>query len=251
MYAFAQDGGSGDARAPFFQMFKPCSSFADILFSVNPAPGGGKGHDCMDPKRNGNGHGDFRSAARAVFRKAGMKIAFLARKAYRYASSLPAPVRLAGITAVCFLLIAAILLPAAIPSHPEAFIFAYGEVESDLTERTGSDAPAAPTQAPENDQPESTPEPAGADGGTTEGTGIDPASVEFQTVRDGDRADIVLVIQQRLMELGYMDSDEPTSYFGSLTKHALKTFQRHNGLGDDGVCGEETYALLMSGDAKK
>ena len=79
-----------------------------------------------------------------------------------------------------------------------------------------------------------------AEGEPEAGTEIDPASVEFHTVRDGDRADIVLVIQQRLMELGYMDSDEPTSYFGSLTKHALKTFQRHHGLGDDGVCGEET-----------
>ena len=50
---------------------------------------------------------------------------------------------------------------------------------------------------------------------------------------------MITTIQSRLMELGYMDSDEPTEHFGPLTQSALKNFQRHNGLGDDGICGQE------------
>jgi peptidoglycan hydrolase-like protein with peptidoglycan-binding domain len=52
------------------------------------------------------------------------------------------------------------------------------------------------------------------------------------------------------MELVYMDSDEPTHHFGPLTQSALTAFQRHNGLDDDGICGQATYDLLMNEDAK-
>lgn len=52
------------------------------------------------------------------------------------------------------------------------------------------------------------------------------------------------------MELGYMDSDEPTQHFGPLTQSALKNFQRHNGLSDDGICGQGTYDMLMNAEAK-
>jgi peptidoglycan hydrolase-like protein with peptidoglycan-binding domain len=52
------------------------------------------------------------------------------------------------------------------------------------------------------------------------------------------------------MELGYMDPDETTQYYGPLTKSSLRTFQLHNGLVHDGICGEQTYTLLMSKDAK-
>ncbi len=72
----------------------------------------------------------------------------------------------------------------------------------------------------------------------------------FTEVKKGDDDPIIATIQSRLMELGYMDSDEPTEHFGPLTASALAMFQRHNGLDDDGICGEGTYTALMSGDAK-
>lgn len=59
----------------------------------------------------------------------------------------------------------------------------------------------------------------------------------------------VKVIQQRLMELGYMDYDEPTEYFGPMTKEAVELFQRRAGLTIDGYVGEETYDRLMREDA--
>lgn len=72
----------------------------------------------------------------------------------------------------------------------------------------------------------------------------------FVTYQKGDDGDAVMNIQERLMELGYMDSDEPTTHFGSLTKEAVEAFQRHNGLKVDGVLSEETYTLLFSDSAK-
>ncbi len=59
----------------------------------------------------------------------------------------------------------------------------------------------------------------------------------------------VMLVQERLMELGYMDYDEPTEYYGSGTKSAVKLFQRRHGLEVDGYIGELTYDRLMREDA--
>ena len=72
----------------------------------------------------------------------------------------------------------------------------------------------------------------------------------FTELKKGDDHQAIAIIQGRLMELGYMDPDEPTEHFGPLTKTAISTFQSHNGLEDDGVCGLATYELLMSKNAK-
>ena len=92
----------------------------------------------------------------------------------------------------------------------------------------------------------------GTDTQTSDGTQTEIAGVPAFTedVKSGDDGEIVAAIQARLMELGYMDSDEPTMHFGPLTQSALKSFQRHNGLGDDGICGRSTYDALMQEDAK-
>jgi peptidoglycan hydrolase-like protein with peptidoglycan-binding domain len=73
-----------------------------------------------------------------------------------------------------------------------------------------------------------------------------PTPVMFGKGMTGER---VKVIQQRLMELGYMDYDEPTEYFGPMTKAAVELFQRRSGLTIDGYVGEETYDRLMREDA--
>lgn len=66
----------------------------------------------------------------------------------------------------------------------------------------------------------------------------------------GDRSNIVIDIQQRLMALNYMDYDEPTDYFGSVTTAAIQSFQRRNGLEVTGEVTEEDYSLLMSNSAR-
>lgn len=61
----------------------------------------------------------------------------------------------------------------------------------------------------------------------------------------------VIELQSRLMELGYMDNDEPTDYYGGGTKYALELFQRKHGLQIDGLIGTNTETLLYSKDAQQ
>ncbi len=57
-------------------------------------------------------------------------------------------------------------------------------------------------------------------------------------------------IQERLMDLGFMDYAEPTMYYGSITMEAVKMFQRQHGLKEDGIIGPQTKELLFSDEAK-
>ena len=69
-------------------------------------------------------------------------------------------------------------------------------------------------------------------------------------LRVGETHPAVAQLQERLMELGFMDHDEPTEYFGTQTERAVKIFQRQNGLAQDGIVGNSTYEAIMSPDAK-
>ena len=59
----------------------------------------------------------------------------------------------------------------------------------------------------------------------------------------------VMQMQLRLMELDYMDADEPSDYYGWGTKYSLQLFQRKNGLQVDGLAGQQTLSKLFSSDA--
>lgn len=82
-----------------------------------------------------------------------------------------------------------------------------------------------------------------------DGTVIDeePAP-EFYT--QGVSHSSVADIQQRLMDLGFMDYSEPTMYYGSITAKAVEQFQRQHDLKQDGIIGPETRTLLFSDEAK-
>lgn len=69
-------------------------------------------------------------------------------------------------------------------------------------------------------------------------------------LREGVRHEIVKKLQQRLMDLGFMDNDEPTDYFGQVTLQAVKHFQRQNEMPQDGIVGDATWDALMAEDAK-
>lgn len=71
-----------------------------------------------------------------------------------------------------------------------------------------------------------------------------------QYLRIGVRHEIIKKLQQRLMDLGFMDNDEPTDYFGEVTQQAVKHFQRQNELPMDGIVGDSTWDTLMAEDAK-
>lgn len=102
---------------------------------------------------------------------------------------------------------------------------------------TASPAPQAPSPTPvPTPAPDPTPTP--------------PPHPENTVLRQGVSAPVVAQIQERLMDLGYMEHDEPTEYFGPVTEQALLLFQRQHGLDEDGRLGAETYAVLMGRDAQ-
>ena len=67
--------------------------------------------------------------------------------------------------------------------------------------------------------------------------------------KEGMPDPLVAFIQQRLMDLNYMDDAPPTELYGPLTEQAVMSFQRQAGLPTDGCVGSQTYSMLMSLDA--
>jgi soluble lytic murein transglycosylase-like protein len=59
------------------------------------------------------------------------------------------------------------------------------------------------------------------------------------------RGEDVLEIQQRLLDLGYVEVGEPDGLFGRRTDAAVREFQQRNGLEVDGIVGPRTYEALF------
>ena len=74
------------------------------------------------------------------------------------------------------------------------------------------------------------------------------ANTEFKTLREGDKGNEVVEMQDCLKQLGYLD--EITGVYDATTTAAVKTFQRRNGLSVDGVAGSDTLKTLYSDSAK-
>lgn len=68
-------------------------------------------------------------------------------------------------------------------------------------------------------------------------------------LKEGDESSVVADVQKRLMDLNYMDSDEPTELFSGSTTEAVKRFQRRNGLEVTGRIEDGDYSVLMSSRA--
>lgn len=58
-------------------------------------------------------------------------------------------------------------------------------------------------------------------------------------------------MQERLTDLGYLASGNATGYFGDMTKKALETFQKNNGLSATGTVDSKTLQVMFSSSAKK
>lgn len=78
---------------------------------------------------------------------------------------------------------------------------------------------------------------------------MDSNSLIPAPLKKGSEHQIVTNIQSKLMELGFMEEDKATSYFGESTEDAIKKFQRQLGLEIDGICSLEVYSNLMSKNA--
>ncbi len=75
-----------------------------------------------------------------------------------------------------------------------------------------------------------------------------PTATPSRTLRSGDTGEDVKLLQQRLIDLGYLKS-KADGIFGSETVTAVKAFQKANGLTADGVAGSATYRKLYSDSA--
>ena len=89
------------------------------------------------------------------------------------------------------------------------------------------------------------------DYGDNDPTEENDTDTEIQPLKKHDKGEAVTRLQTRLMELGYLEIDETTDYFGSSTEYAVELFQRQHELQQDGVAGTETQKLLYSDDAQK
>lgn len=80
-------------------------------------------------------------------------------------------------------------------------------------------------------------------------TAEDNTELAPSVLKKGDQHSTVMQLQERLMSLGYMDNDEPTTFYGDATSVAVSHFQRQNGLNQDGICGTDTWDKLFSSGA--
>jgi len=76
-------------------------------------------------------------------------------------------------------------------------------------------------------------------------------SHSYYVLQYGDEDPFVAQIQTRLMELGYIDGDEPTEYFGPATQAGIKSFQQTHHMNETGIADELTQGLLFSPQAKR
>ncbi len=74
------------------------------------------------------------------------------------------------------------------------------------------------------------------------------ADAKIYMLEEGMSGTDIDSLQRQLVDLGYMKS--VTGHFGTETTQAVKDFQSRNNLGVDGLCGEKTFALLYSPNAK-
>ena len=87
--------------------------------------------------------------------------------------------------------------------------------------------------------------------GAGDGSGnMEPEGPAPENLKEGMEHSSVSQLQVRLMELGFMENDEPTRYYGPVTAISVKRFQRQNDLEQDGIAGPATREMILSPDAK-
>ena len=108
------------------------------------------------------------------------------------------------------------------------------------------------TGDPALNSPECTPEPTPTPTPTPEPTPTPTPTrhpLNGDTLISGDEDPIVLDIQIRLMELDYLDFEQPDDEYSDGTADAIRAFQVRNGIHANGICDKETYEKLFDENA--
>ena len=85
---------------------------------------------------------------------------------------------------------------------------------------------------------------------TEESEITEPEEPAPENLKEGVEHSAVSELQTRLMELGFMENDEPTRFYGPVTAASVRRFQRQNNLEQDGIAGPQTREMIMAPDAK-
>lgn len=70
------------------------------------------------------------------------------------------------------------------------------------------------------------------------------------TLKEGAEGRDVKMLQEQLVDLGYLSEKDVDRVYGPTTIEAVKAFQKRNGLSADGLAGEKTLDKLYSDEAK-
>lgn len=73
---------------------------------------------------------------------------------------------------------------------------------------------------------------------------VSDAALGDQVLREGIRHGDVEELQEALRDTGHFDFHTSTGYFGSITRQAVRDFQRSKGLSVDGIVGPQTFKVL-------
>lgn len=146
------------------------------------------------------------------------------------------------------LLIAVILIP----------LFSRGVLRVQTVADRSTLSPGTPvldgqtTIPPESLNASSSPEAEG-ENDTSENTATPEAMLvlaHYTTLKPGDDNAAVEKLQQRLMELGYLDQDEPSTYYNTSIENAVILFQRACSIKQTGIADEQMQTMLFSDDAQ-
>ena len=102
---------------------------------------------------------------------------------------------------------------------------------------------AAPSAAPESSAPALVPTPSPTDNRI--------AVSDFSTLQLNDDNAGVAALQQKLMDLGYMEADEPGTLYNESTRNAVTLFQRATDSEQNGIASASLQEMLFSGDAQE
>lgn len=140
--------------------------------------------------------------------------------------------------------------------------FAYGAESIEIAPEPAATPGIAAIQPYDLDEPVVQPSAQPTDSSASAGIGMAAQASPEQTGQQGVdtnayktlsydmRDEAVNALQQRLMDLYYMGSDETTDYFGHVTEAAVILFQRAHHLKESGQADAQTQAILYSDSAK-
>lgn len=114
-----------------------------------------------------------------------------------------------------------------------------------LPESANETTSPAPSQSPSTPAPVSSPLPA-----VTSAESVSTVLIsQYATLGPGDDNPSILDLRKRLEELGYMESDEPSSLYNDSVEAAVELFQRVSGKEVTGIADAALQALLYSNEA--